>query len=603
LNAADGQECFRDRPFIEIPTFFLTFERVAMLKSLSIKNYALIESVDIEFESGLNILTGETGAGKSIIIDALGLILGDRASADVVRKGSDKAIVEGLLGVSKNRNVRELLERNEIEPQDDVILRREVSAKGQSRCFVNDTPVTLALLKELGDYLVDLHGQHEHQSLLRSDTHIGLLDEYGNLEGLIHEYRASYERLTALFASLRDLSRKEKDLKEKRELYEFQIKEIDAVDPRAHEEQDLENALRILENSERLFEATSRLYQLMYDGEQAVYDSLVKARNQLEDLSRIDTAFTEAKEECASAATIIGELTKFIQSYNSKIEFNPEQLEQIRERLGRLTLLKKKYGGSLDAVIAHRERIGREFAIAENFESEIKRLQETIEAERKACSAAAQRLSTKRRELVAKISASVCEELAKLGIPSARFDIRIQNRAIAKADGQSVHAYVRLGREFYDATPAGIDFVEFYLSTNSGEDVKPLVKVASGGEVSRIMLALKSILAKADRLPLLVFDEIDVGISGRIAQAVGKSLKNLSEFHQLIAITHLPQIAGLADCHFAVEKKEARQRTTSTIRKLSDEERVREIARLLSGEDITEASMSGARELMSVRTT
>jgi DNA repair protein RecN (Recombination protein N) len=581
--------------------FSLHFDRIGMLKSLSIKNYALIESVDIEFESGLNILTGETGAGKSIIIDALGLILGDRASAEVVRKGSEKTVVEGLMGISNNRRVREVLERSEIEPQDDVILRREVSAKGQSRCFVNDTPVTLAVLKELGDYLVDLHGQHEHQSLLRSETHIGLLDEYGNLESMIQEYRASYDRLTSLFVSLRDLTQKEKGLKEKRELYEFQIKEIDAVDPRAHEEQELENMLRILENSEKLFEATSRLYQLMYDGEQAVYDSLVKARNQLEDLAEIDTAFVEAKEECASAATIIGELTKFIQSYNAKIEFNPEQLEQIRERLGQLTLLKKKYGGSTDAVIAHREKIGKEFAIAQNFEAEIKKLQENIEAERKTCSAAAQRLSAKRRELVGRIGASVCEELAKLGIPSARFDIQIQNRTPAKADGAPAHAYVRLGRDFFEATPTGIDFVEFYLSTNSGEDVKPLVKVASGGEVSRIMLALKSILAKADRLPLLVFDEIDVGISGRIALAVGKSLRNLSEFHQVIAITHLPQIAGLADCHFAVEKKETKQRTTSTIRKLADDERVREIARLLSGEDVTEASMSGARELMTAR--
>lgn len=591
----------RARSLIEIPTFFLTFERVGMLKSLSIKNYALIESIDIDFESGLNILTGETGAGKSIIIDALGLILGDRASAEVVRKGSEKAIVEGFMGVSKNRRVREVLEQNAIDPQDDVILRREVSAKGQSRCFVNDTPVTLAVLKELGDYLVDLHGQHEHQSLLRSETHIGLLDEYGNLEGMIQEYRTSYDRLTGLFASLRELTQKEKELKEKRELYEFQIKEIDAVDPRAHEEQDLENALRILENSEKLFEATSKLYNLLYDGEQAIYDSLVKARNQLEDLAEIDNAFVEAKEECASAATIIGELTKFIQSYNSKIEFNPEQLEQIRERLGHLALLKKRYGGSIEAVIEHREKIGKEFAIAENFEVEIKKLQEYIDSERKVCSAAAQRLSAKRRELVGKISASVCEELAKLGIASARFDIQIQNRTLAKMDGQPAHAYVKLGRDYFEATPLGIDIVEFYLSTNSGEDVKPLVKVASGGEVSRIMLALKSILAKADRLPLLVFDEIDVGISGRIAQAVGKSLKSLSEFHQVIAITHLPQIAGLADCHFAVEKKEARQRTSSTIRKLTDEERVREVARLLSGEDVTESGLSGARELMTVR--
>jgi DNA repair protein RecN (Recombination protein N) len=580
-----------------------------MLKSLTIRNYALIESVEIEFESGLNILTGETGAGKSIIIDALSLILGDRTSSDVVRKGSDKAVVEGLFGMADNTKVKALLRQSEIEIQDDLLLRREVSVKGQSRCFVNDTPVTLSVLKEMGDHLVDLHGQHEHQSLLRPETHIGLLDEFGSLDTLVDEYCESYDGLSVLCKEFRALSLKEKELREKRDLYEFQIKEIDAVDPRAGEEGDLESELRILENSEKLYDATSQLYQSLYEGESvqqssetssgnSVYDLLLKARNQLEDLSEIDTSFEDIKNECASAAAIVGELTKFIQSYNSKIEFNPERLEQIRERLGQLTLLKKKYGGSLDAVIGHREKIGKEFAMAENFENEIRKLTESMELERKTCSAAAQRLSAKRRELVGKISKSVCSELAKLGIPNAQFDVKIDNHILEKADNKTNGVYVKFGRDLYEAMPSGIDFVEFYLSTNAGEDVKPLAKVASGGEISRIMLALKTILAKADRLPLLVFDEIDVGISGRIAQAVGKSMKNLSEFHQVIAITHLPQIAGFADCHFAVEKSESKHRTSSTIRKLEEEERIREVARLLSGEEVTETSMNGARELL-----
>lgn len=583
-----------------------------MLKSLNIRNYALIESVEIEFESGLNILTGETGAGKSIIIDALSLILGDRASFEVVRKGSEKAIVEGIFGMAENEKVKMLLKQNEIELQEDLILRREVSIKGQSRCFVNDSPVPLTVLKEIGDHLVDLHGQHEHQFLLRPETHIESLDEFGSLDKLVDEYRESYNRLSVLFTEFRTLSIKEKELREKRDLYEFQIKEIDAIDPRMNEESELENELRILENSEKLFEATSQLYQSLYEGEpapqssennggQSVYDLLLKARNQLEDLAEIDTAFEDIKNECASAAAIIGELTKFIQSYNSKIEFNPERLEQIRERLGQITLLKKKFGGSLNAVIEHREKIGKEFAMAENFESEIRKLSEYIELERKTCSAAAQRLSTKRRELVGKISKSVCAELVKLGIANAQFDVKIDNRVLGKKDGKTDSAYVKLGRDFYDATQNGIDFIEFYLSTNIGEDLKPLAKIASGGEISRIMLALKTILAKADRLPLLVFDEIDVGISGRIAQAVGKSMKSLSQFHQVIAITHLPQIAGFADCHFAVEKSESKQRTSSTIRKLAEEERIQEVARLLSGEEVTETSLNGARELIGMK--
>jgi len=583
-----------------------------MLKSLLIRNYALIEFVEIEFESGLNILTGETGAGKSIIIDAMSLILGDRASADVVRKGSEKTTVEGVFGIAGNHKVKALLQQHEIEGEEDLILRREVSLKGQSRCFVNDSPVSLAILKKLGDYLVDLHGQHEHQSLLRAETHIGLLDEFGNLEGLTAEYRISYDRLTSLFAEIRSLSRKEKELREKHDLYEFQIKEIDAVHSRVGEEGDLENELRILENSEKLFDATSQIYQVLYEGDpgrqgrengggESVYDLLVKARNQLEDLAEIDNAFEDSKNECASAAAIIGELTKFIQTYNSKIEFNPDRLEQIRERLGHITLLKKKYGGSLDAVIRHRENIGKEFAMAENFENEVKKLKEHINSERKLCSAAAQRLSTKRRELVGKISTSVCTELAKLGIANAQFDVKIENHVVGTVNGETASAYVRLGRDSYEATPSGIDIVEFHLSTNIGEDLKPLAKVASGGEISRIMLALKTILAKADRLPLLVFDEIDVGISGRIAQVVGKSLKGLSQFHQVIAITHLPQIAGFADYHFSVEKSETKNRTSSTIRKLTEEERIREVARLLSGEEVTEVSMNGARELIGMK--
>ncbi len=583
-----------------------------MLKFLSIRNYALIESIEIEFENGLNIITGETGAGKSIIIDALSLILGERANTDIVRKGSEKAIIEGIFEIAGNKRINSILDQNEIEYCKELILRREVSIKGQSRCFANDTPITLNLMNQIGNHLVDLHGQHEHQSLLRIETHIQLVDEFGGLEGIVFEFRNSYEKLSKLFSELRTLTHNEKELKAKLELHEFQMKEIDAVNPQKGEEEELENELRILENSEKLFEATSLLYKSLYEGEssnsdgenaggQSVYDLLVKARNQLEDLAHIDRVFEEPKNECASAAVIVAELTKFIQSYNSRIEFNPERLEEIRERLGQLTLLKKKYGGSLETVIAYREKIGKEFSMAQNFDAEINKLKEQIEIERKNCSARAQRLSSKRRELVVKISNAVCADLTKLGIANAQFDVRIDNRIFEKSDGNSENAYVKLGKDFYETTLNGIDFVEFYLSTNVGEDLKPLVKVASGGEVSRIMLALKTILAKADRLPLLVFDEIDVGISGRIAQAVGKSLKSLSQFHQIIAITHLPQIAGYADNHYVVEKIETKTRTSSVIRKLKEDERIHEVAKLLSGEEVTDVSLSGAKELINAK--
>ncbi len=574
-----------------------------MLKSLTIKNYALIDEVEVEFESGLNIITGETGAGKSILIDALSLILGDRASSDVVRKGTEKAIVEGVFGVAGNKRVRSLLESNELDVSESLILRREVSAKGQSRCFVNDTPTTLNILKEIGDRLVDLHGQHEHQSLLRVETHLDLLDDFGGLDGLITEYQSVYRALTALFGQHDELKTREAQLKERRDLYEFQMKEIDALAPERREEETLQTELRILENAEKLFEATSSLYQTLYEGEGAVYDRLVMARNQLEDLAGIDGVFEEVKKECASAVAIINEVTKFIQAYNSKIEFNPERLERIRERLGHLSLLKKKYGGSIDTLLEHREKIGNEFALAENFEAEIAKLETQIAEHRRRCSEAAQRLSAKRRDLVGRVNRAVVAELEKLGIANAQFDIRVENRVIGKENGldRNKRVYVKLGRDAYEATAKGMDIVEFFLSTNLGEDLKPLARTASGGEVSRVMLALKTILAKSERLPLLIFDEIDVGVSGRIAQAVGRSLKNLSQFHQIIAITHLPQIAGLADTHLVVEKVEDGKRTTTRLRTLTLEERVEEVAKLMSGTEITEAGLEGARELMGLR--
>ncbi len=569
-----------------------------MLRYLSIKNYALIESAEIEFESGLNILTGETGAGKSIIIDALNLLLGERATTEIIRRGADKTIVEGTFFVAHHKGLKKIFEEEYLDWQDELIVRREVSMKGQSRCFVNDSPVPVSVLKRIGERLVDLHGQHEHQSLLRTDTHIHLLDEFGGLEGLLEEYQSLYSELTRLFSLLEELQQKEKELRERQQLYEYQIREIDAVNPFPGEEDALENELRILENAEKLFETTSLLYQMLYEGEQSVYDMLVKARNQLEDLTAIDHSFNEPLQECITLVASVNEITKFVQRYNSKIEFNPERLEFIRERLGQFTLLKKKYGGSLESVLEYRSRIGREYELAQNFDNELQQLQKSIQEYRLQCSKAAQRLSSKRQEQVESLGYAICQELAKVGIPHAKFEVRIEQKKIQSSISNHQRAYVQLGKDFYEATKNGIDVVEFYLSTNVGEEPQPLVKVASGGEISRVMLALKTVLAKADRLPLLVFDEIDVGISGRIAQAVGKGLKQLSKYHQIIAITHLPQIASLADCHFAVEKKEENDRTISTIKKLSNEERVHEIAKLLSGAEVTERSLQSARELL-----
>jgi DNA repair protein RecN (Recombination protein N) len=571
-----------------------------MLKTLLIKNYALIQELSVEFSSGLIIITGETGAGKSIIIDALGLVLGDRANADVVRRGSDKAIVEAVFDIGGNGKVRELLTLNEVEATDELIVRREVSAKGQSRCFLNDTPVTLAIQKQAGELLVDLHGQHEHQSLLRVETHIGMLDDFGGLGGMVDEFRRAHGRLRTVAHELAELRRRERDLREKREFLQFQAQEIDAVGPQPGEEEQLETELNILENSEKLFSATADLYAQLYEGDRAVRDLLVIARNQLHALSEIDPRFADAARECSSAEAIVSELAKFVQGYNARVEFTPEKLEQLRDRLGRLAFLKKKYGGALQQVIAHREEIGKELSLAENFDEVIARLEKQVDAAREECAAIADRLSSKRHDVAKKIDKATVQELGKLGIQQSRFSTRIHQEQISASgsDGSLPADAMRRGRNIVALNARGLDIVEFYISTNVGEDEKPLTRVASGGEVSRIMLALKSILAKTDRLPVLIFDEIDVGVSGRIAQAVGASLKNLAGFHQVIAITHLPQIAGFADIHFAVTKSEIDGRAVTSLRRLSLDDQVREVARLMSGAEVTEAGLAGARELM-----
>jgi DNA repair protein RecN (Recombination protein N) len=332
---------------------------------------------------------------------------------------------------------------------------------------------------------------------------------------------------------------------------------------------------------------------------------LVIARNQLHTLAAIDPQFADAARECSSAEAIVNELAKFVQSYNARVEFAPDRLEEVRERLGRIAFLKKKYGGSVESIIAHRETIRRELELADNFDGIIGKLGGEVEACRKACGEQAERLSVKRHEVAKKIDKAIVQELAKLGIPNARFSTRMTQEPVVVqrggGDGLLPADAALRGKSVVRLNPRGYDAVEFYLTTNTGEEEKPLTKVASGGEISRIMLALKSILAKSDRLPVLVFDEIDVGISGRIAQAVGASMKNLAGFHQVIAITHLPQIAGFADTHFVVTKQEQRGRATTKLRRLTLDEQVEEVARLMSGAEVTDAGLAGARELMGLR--
>lgn len=568
-----------------------------MLKSLLIKDYALIENIQVEFGKGLNIITGETGAGKSILIDAMGLLLGERASTEVVRKGAEKSIVEGIFDIEGNKKVKRLLTRNEIDYSSELIVRREVSLKGTNRCFLNDTPVTLNIIKETGDLLVDLHGQHEHQSLLRVETHIDMLDDVANHANLLEEFRKSFVQLNSLFKDMRELRQKENQIKEKKDLYEFQIKEIDEVSPEQDEDDKLENELNILENSAKLLASTNEIYQSVYENEDSIQDRIADVKNKLTELSKIDKSFTEKVNESETVIAILNDISSFVRTYKDRIDLDPEKLEEKRNRIGAINLLKKKYGGTIKSILAHREKIGGEFDLAENFSEKIISLENEIESLRKSCGTIAAKISNNRNATSQKVKKEVEEALKSLGISDSCFEIKIENGKV-ETDSE---AYLIVDGKKIKCDTNGIDFIEFFVSTNAGEDPKPLVKVASGGEVSRIMLALKSILAKSDKLPILIFDEIDTGVSGRIAQKVGQTLKLLASFHQIIAITHLPQIAGLSDLHFAVEKKKSGDRVISSIRKLNDDERINEVAKLMSGEKITEAALNGAKELMNIK--
>ncbi len=565
-----------------------------MIKSLEVKDYALIEHINIEFGNGLNIITGETGAGKSILIDAMSLLLGERAATEVIRKGASKSMVEGIFNVTENSKVKKLLEENEIEFNDELIIRREISLKGSNRCFINDTPVSLNLIKEIGNYLVDIHGQHEHQSLLRTETHIDFLDEFGNHKSEINNYKSIYDLLNKTIRELKSLKEKESLLKEKKDIFSYQIKEIDSVSPEEGEEDKLTAELNIMENSEKLLELTSSIYQKIFDEENSIYDSLVKVKNKLEELSSIDSRFSENQAECDTALTLIKDISHSMRDYNSKIDLEQDNLDKIRERLSSINLLKKKYGGSVNSVLEYRKKIGNEFDLANNYSENISALEEQINKFRLDCGAAAENISKKRKIISNKIQKEVVEVLNILGITNATFKVMINQIVCDKSEEN----FITFDKKNYKYNSSGYDEVEFFISTNIGEDLKPLSKVASGGEVSRIMLALKTILAKNDKLPLLIFDEIDTGVSGRVAQKVGQSLKSLASFHQIISITHLPQIAGLADHHFAVEKKSNTDRVVSDIRKLNKEERIKEVAKLMSGELISEASIKSARELM-----
>jgi len=565
-----------------------------MLLSLHVSDYALIENIDVEFGKGLNIITGETGAGKSILIGALSLLLGERASNQSVRKDAKKAVIEGVFDVSKNKKIKILLEENHIDFYDNLIIRREISLQGNNRNFINDTPASLNLIQEIGNLLVDLHGQHDHQLLLKPVNHIDFVDDYHGNERLLNEYSEKYKLSKQIQLEISNLIKRQKELLEKKSIYEFQLNEIESVNPSLNEDEEIKAQLRILENSEKLLELCTNIFGELYEKDNSVYDELGMIEHKLSELAKIDSTFNEKLSDYENAKAIINDIAEFIRDYEKNIDVELTDVENMRERLSSINMIKKRYGGSIESVIALKEKLFAEINLTENFNNKIDELNKFLEVARADAGKIAFEISRLRKESAKKIHKEVEKGLSELGIVNSKFIIRFEN-ILAKEDDED---FVIAENKKYKCFINGIDQVEFYISTNIGEDPKALSKIASGGEISRIMLALKTVLANNDKLPVLIFDEIDVGVSGRIAQKVGKALKSLAEFHQLITITHLPQIAALSDFHFVVEKSKIGERNVSAIRKVDDEEKIIEVAKLISGEELTQASINSAKELI-----
>ncbi|MCX7930676.1 MAG: DNA repair protein RecN, partial [Chlorobi bacterium] len=523
-----------------------------MLRLLHVENFAVIEHVELRFGPAFNVITGETGAGKSLLVEALLSVLGERVSSDAIRSGARKAVIEAYFSIEGNRGITTLLDESGYPciEENTLIVRREIAASG-SRAFINDSPASLHLLKQLGELLVDFHGQHEHQSLLRTSLHRVLLDSVGGLDRLVSEFNAEYHRLVLLVEQYRQLLEREQQIRSQLGWYRHQLDELTAIAPQAGELQQLESELRRIEHSEQLYEGSSTAYSLLYGNDHSAHDVLVRARNIAEQLSCYDDYLRTVAAELRELVIRTDELAKDIQRYNAQLEFSPERSQYIRERLVQLGRLVKRYG-SIERAIEEQQRIEREIALAENFDAEIEQLRVAIAAQRDLLGTIGERLSAKRQQVARRAERSIGEILRRLGMSDAEFSVVIEKALVPSPEQTELVAHV--GDEFIAAYEHGLDQVSFHIRTNAGQPLAPLQRIISGGEASRVMLALKTILAKSDRLPILIFDEIDTGVSGRIAHRVGLALEELGAYHQVIAITHNPQIAARAQVHIVVEK-------------------------------------------------
>ena len=570
-----------------------------MLEKLTIKNYLLLKNIEIDLSKGFNIITGETGAGKSILINALNLLLGGRADYSIISKNKDKMIIEGIVSISGDNKaaIGKILKEREIESLgDNIIIRRELYTKAYSRCFINDTPVGTNDLKELGEIIIDIHSQNEHQSLLKKEMHIELVDSYlvkkegKKFEDRLNSYKQGYEQLLIKQNEFDEINRKKSELDSKRSFIDFQLKEINETDPQQGEDEELENELKTGENIEGIRESLTLAYSNLYDDSGSVLERIKIVEKELGKIGEYNTDIQKILGDVSESTTALREASRLIGSLLDNLNFDPARVEEIRERLYKLQFLKKKYGGSIDEVIELKKTLEKDLGLVDNFDETISNLKKEIDELVKELFKKAGELSKIRREKSKQLETETVKILKEVGFENAEFRVDIKSATGTK--GSFANAQ--------DLKNNGYDDVEFMVKINKGDEFSSLRKTASGGEVSRIMLAVKSVLAGADKVDILVFDEIDTGISGRIAQKAGRVMKGLSAYRQVIAITHLAQIAALADEHLLVEKETEGNSTITRIRPLDKNEKVIEVAKLLSGEKVTDASIKSAKELMSV---
>lgn len=551
-----------------------------MLLSLSIKNYALIEELRLEFGPGFTVFTGETGAGKSIIIESIGLLLGGRASAQAVRKGSQRCFISGEFDTSKLTELTDHLAASGLAADNEstLIIRREIDAQGKSRAFVNDRPVTVTALETIGEHLIDVHGQHDHQSLLRPAAQRAILDRFGQTETLRADVAIKHRQWRELVTKLEAKQLSEQERERLIDLYSFQVTEIDNARLQPGEEEEIEAQLPQLKNAERLAGLSEEAYQFLYSADGAATEKLGKALRAVENIVSITGALAETAENLKNAASQIEDAAREVESFRDNLTADPEKLNAALERQDLIGKLKKKYGATIADILAYRDETARQLAGLSGSERDRKELEAAAAKALDTLTLSCSKLTAARKKAAEKLSAGVEKELADLGMKKARFQASLEKLDLPTADG--------------------IDKMEFLFSANPGEDINPLKDIASGGEMSRVMLGLKTVLAKADTVPVLIFDEIDAGIGGPMGQVVGRKISSLARMRQVLCISHLPQIAAQAAQHFHVAKHTAAGRTSTGVTELADTNRVDEIARMLSGAEVTPTARTHAAELI-----